>query len=97
MIRTRPLYIAHPDLLINADATRGACRVGLLDEGGVPLAGYGPEEMDPITEDAVDQRLQWRQHPSVAELFGRWVTLDIRLNRAEVFAVRSASWVNGGR
>ena len=65
--------------------------------GGVPLAGYGPEEMDPITEDAVDQRLQWRQHPSVAELFGRWVILDIRLDRAEVFAVRSAAWVNGGR
>lgn len=97
VIRTRPLYIAHPDLLINADATRGSCRVGLLDEGGVPLAGYGPEEMDPITEDAVDQRLQWRQHPSVAELFGRWVILDIRLDRAEVFAVRSAAWVNGGR
>ena len=90
MIRTRPLYIAHPDLLVNADAAGGSLRVGLLDEGGVPLSGYGADNMAAITVDAVDHRLQWREHPSVAELFGRWVSLDIRLERAEVFAVWNA-------
>ena len=88
-IRTRPFRVEHPELLLNVDAAGGQCRVGLLDEGGVPLAGYGVDEMDAVAVDEVNHRLQWRQRESVAALSGRWVSLDIRLKRAEVYAVRN--------
>ena len=75
-------------LRINVDAGQGSCRVGLLDEAGFPIAGYTPADMEPIQADAIDHRLRWREHHSVADLYGRWLSLDIRLERAELFSVR---------
>ena len=86
-VRTRPLRLEQAQLYLNVDAGQGTCQVGLLDEGGFPLPGYRVEDMEPIREDAVDCRLQWCQHRSVADLFGRWISLDIRLRNAQVYAV----------
>ena len=86
---TQPLYIGHPHLALNVDARRGACRVGLLDEGGFPIEGYTLDEMTPICEDSINRPLVWRDRRSVSELFGRWIALDIRLQRSELFAVHN--------
>ena len=90
-LRTRPLFMAHPYMTINVDALGGACRVGLLDEGGVPIPGYEAADMDPIEDDAVDRRLRWKGNDSVSELYGRWICIDIRLERAEVYAIKLVS------
>ena len=90
-IRTRPLFVGCPELRINVDAGVGSCQVGLCDEGGYPLSGYTTEDMVPIQEDSVDYRLHWREQTSVAELYGRWISLDIRLNKAELYAVRNTN------
>ena len=90
-IRTRPLFMERPQLQINVDAGQGSCRVGLLDEAGFPIAGYTPEDMEPIQADTVDHRLRWREHDSVTDQYGRWLSLDIRLEQAELFAVRNGS------
>ena len=87
-IRTRPLFMEREQLRINVDASQGVCRVGLLDEAGFPIAGYTPADMAPIQADAIDHRLRWREHDSVADLYGRWLSLDIRLERAELFSIR---------
>ena len=87
-IRTRPLFMEREQLRINVAAGQGSCRVGLLDEAGLPIAGYTPADMEPIQADAIDHRLRWREHHSVASLYGRWLSLDIRLEGAELFSVR---------
>lgn len=88
-IRTRPFRIDHPDLLVNVDAARGACRVALLDEGGVSLAGYGAHEAEAIAGDVVAHPARWRERASVAELHGRWLSAQIELQGAELFRVRT--------
>ena len=90
-IRTRPLFMERPQLRINVDAGRGSCRVGLLDEAGFPLDGYTPDDMEPIQEDSIEHRLHWRERHSVADLYGRWISLDIRLTDAELYAVHNGS------
>lgn len=90
-IRTRPMFIDTPQLHINIDARQGSCQVGLLDEAGFPIKGYTPEDMEPIRLDSVDHALNWKEHDSVAELYGRWISLDIKQSHAELFAVRNQS------
>ena len=97
IIRTRPLRIDHPDLLVNVDAGGdGSCRVGLLDEGGAPLAGYGPEDMEAIRGDHLGQPLRWRDRESVAGLHGRWITLEVELQGAELFAIHNRNAAAAG-
>ena len=61
--------------------------MGLLDEGGAPLAGYGPDDMEPIRGDHLGHPLHWRDRDTVGDLHGRWITLEIELQGAELFAV----------
>ena len=63
--------------------------MGLLDEGGAPLAGYGPDDMEPVRGDHLGHPLRWRDRDSVAGLHGRWITLEIELQGAELFAVHN--------
>jgi hypothetical protein len=94
-VRTRPTRIDHPDLLINVDATGGRCGVEILDEGGVPLPGYTFDDAEPISDDAVDRRLRWREHDSVSGLHGRWLSLQIELRGAELFRIHGATQTGG--
>ena len=96
LIRTRPLRMDQPDLLLNVDANGGSCRVGLLDEGGAPLAGYGPEDMEAIRGDHLGQPLRWGDRESVAGLHGRWITLEVELQGAELFAIHNRNAAASG-
>ena len=90
-LRTRPMFVWHPHLTVNVNSAGGAFRVGLLDEGGVPLPGFGIEEMEPIGVDAIEHRLQWRNRESISELHGRWISLAIEMSGAELFAVHNTA------
>ena len=88
-VRTRPLLVEHDHLTVNVDAARGACRVGLLDEAGLPVPGFTPEDAEPIHQDTTAGRPRWGAQASIAHLAGCWISLDIRLKGAELFAVRN--------
>ena len=90
-MRTRPMFVQHPHLTVNVNSAGGAFRVGLLDEGGVALPGFGIEEMESISVDAIEHHLQWRNRGSISELHGRWISLEIEMQGSELFAVHNTA------
>ena len=83
---TQAQELRHPSLRINVNASRGLCRVGLLDLIGRPYPGFSVDECDPVTEDVLEHPITWRGQ-SCHSLIYRPVRLDIRLAQAQLYSV----------
>jgi hypothetical protein len=84
---TRPLVFEGRRLVLNV-AAEGSLGVGLLDEAQRPIPGFTLAECDPISVDSVRKTVSWRGHDDVSRLAGKVVRLQLRMQRAKLFALQ---------
>jgi hypothetical protein len=58
-VETKPLRLASPRLAVNADASRGELRVGILEADGTPVPGLSPQDCQPLRTDATRHAPRW--------------------------------------
>lgn len=76
-------------LELNADAAGGTVRVEVLDAAGRRLPGFLAEDAVPVTGDALDHEVRWRER-RIGDLPQGEIMLRLHLDRATLYAVR---WV----
>ncbi|MCS7025073.1 MAG: LamG domain-containing protein [Bryobacteraceae bacterium] len=89
-ILTRPLRFEGKHLRLNIDTGAvGFAQVGILDEQGKPLDGYGVEECVYINGDFLKHPVEWMSKGTdVSELAGRSVRLYFRMRGARLYAMQ---------
>jgi len=76
-------------LTVNAKANFfGSVVVEVLDEQGQPIENFTAADCIPMTEDAVNGAIAWRERSNLAELAGRSVKLRFGLKNARLYAYR---------
>ena len=97
-IRTRVFAWSGGELAINADARRcmsmdprffsGSIRVEVLDEAGVPTAGFTRDDCEPFTDDTKGEcrEVKWRGGKRLAELAGCSISFVFILESANLYA-----------
>lgn len=73
-------------ITVNANATKAAVRVELLDASGYRLPGFTKLDALPLTGDNLRHRVTWKES-DLTKLPAGDVTIRIHLDRAEVFAL----------
>jgi hypothetical protein len=86
-VLTRPLVFEGRRLVLNV-AAEGSLGVGLLDEAQRPIPGLTLAECDPISVDSVRKTVSWRGRDDVSRLAGKVVRLQLRMQRAKLFALQ---------
>ncbi|MBC8355539.1 MAG: hypothetical protein H8E66_26475 [Planctomycetes bacterium] len=76
------------ELAVNVKADNGLCRVEVLDEAGVPIAGYGVEDADGLTIDSVDVVASWNGKSDVRKLLNGPIRLRFHLQNARLYSLR---------
>lgn len=61
-------------------------RVGIEDEAGQPIAGFGLDEADERIGDTIEGVASWRGNTDVTAIAGRAVRLRFALRDADVFS-----------
>lgn len=88
---TPPLVFAGAHLRVNVDCSAaGELWVGINDERGSPLPGYGIDDCISVDRNQTDARVVWRNHGSAAQLIGRPVCLHFRAHAAKLYAFQFA-------
>ena len=89
-VTLKPVMLrSEKDLTINADASKGAIRVELLNQGLYRLPGLTRDDAVPITTDGLRHRVSWKSATSTAFTPGTYV-IRVHLDNAELFAVTLA-------
>jgi len=85
---SRPIDLDGDDckLEINADASRGYLKVGLIDENHRPVSGYSDAECVPLEKDEIHHIVRWRENENLSALGIRRVYFMFRLKDAEIFS-----------
>ena len=84
VVETVPLRCPSGRLVVNADASGGELRVGVLDEEGSPLPGFAEADCVPLGADAVRHTVRWKQHDRLP--VDRPLRLRFRLKNARLFS-----------
>jgi len=79
VLTTRPFLCAGDELLVNAHARRGKLVVEALDENGRPQPGFSAADCQPIAQDGLRVRVQWRQR-ALSALRGHVIRLRFVLH-----------------
>jgi hypothetical protein len=84
-ILTTPLVtLTAKSMTLNVDADGGEVRMQIRDADGKPLPGFSFADFQPITSDALDEPVQFRQ--PLSELKDKPVHLEFKLRNARLFA-----------
>ena len=75
-------------LVLNADASRGSIAVEILDPVLDPIAGRGRAEARPISGDALEHVVTWKDGSALSGLRGRTVRLRIWLRDADLYSLQ---------
>jgi len=59
-LETVPLRFGVGQLIVNADASRGAVRAAIIEADGTPIAGLALADCEPMQADAVDAAMRWK-------------------------------------
>ncbi len=73
-----------------ATSAAGSLRVGLVDERGQPIPGFGREDCDELFGDSVHRIVTWHGRSDLGGLIGRPVALSVTLTEADLYALRFA-------
>jgi hypothetical protein len=89
---TRPLTFEGDRLILNIDTdAHGYALVGLLDEHGVEIPGFGIEESILINGDFIEKEVEWLGPGGVvSELQGRTVRVAFRMRGAKLYSMQFA-------
>ncbi|MHC4477570.1 MAG: LamG domain-containing protein [Planctomycetota bacterium] len=100
-IITRPFVFKGRELILNADASDGYVKVGILNPGQEvmtdystainakkkkPIPVFGINEAIPVTSDSVEHVARWKGNPDVGSLAGQTVRLKIEMQNARLFS-----------
>ena len=85
---TKPLIFEGGNLVLNLETSAaGGVRVGLLDENGQAIKGYGLEDCPEIMGDTLRHTVRWRtQGGDVRALSGKPVRLQFVLRDADLYS-----------
>lgn len=86
-LETKPLRAGAPELVVNADASRGELRVALLEADGRPIAGRGFAEASPLRADRTRWRAAWRDGTAVP--VDRPVRVVLRMTNVRLYSLES--------
>ena len=89
---TPPLVFDGAKLLINLDTSAaGIARVGILDEAGAPIEGFGLDRADLIhTCNEINRVVTWQRKGDVSGLAGKPVRLRFVLQNCDLYAFQFA-------
>ena len=85
---TRPLRLSGDRLILNANAAGGEIRIGLLDENGTPIDGFGSADCLPVRLNNIDTPLTWKDNASVKAMNNRPIRLRITMRNASLYSIR---------
>lgn len=87
---TKPLQLEEPVLSINANASCGYIRYGIMRRDGTWLDGFSFDDCDPMEfTDSVDHALTWKNH-DLREALGQQIRIAVELNGATLHAMTLA-------
>lgn len=84
-IETKPVQLATPRLVVNADAKGGEVRVALLEADGRPIPAFTFEDCTPLVHDATRWEPAW-QNGAVAAT-DRSIRIAIHLRNARLYSL----------
>jgi hypothetical protein len=84
-METKPLRLAAPNLVINADAQGGELRAALLETDGRPIRGFTLGDSVPLQCDATRSIARWKSGANPPT--DRPVRVRLELNRCHVFSL----------
>lgn len=85
---TKPLSFRGAELIVNADCSKGALRVEILDRAGNPIPGFTREDCAPFRGNALRHRMSWRGKSEVSSLAGKPVRLRFHLRAGDLYALQ---------
>lgn len=89
VLLTKPILFEGGKLSINyATAAPGSIRVGIVDEGGWPLARYSAEDCDVIYGDELERAVTWRGQSDLSFLRGKKVQFKFELIDADLYMLQ---------
>ena len=83
---TRPMVFEGRSLSLNANASTGIVKVGLLDASGQPVSPFTEDKCDVNSFNSVDQKVTWDSNGDLSEWSGRPVRLRFHMRHARLYA-----------
>jgi predicted GH43/DUF377 family glycosyl hydrolase len=88
MMTTQPFRVEGKKLLVNADASRGAVTVEILDADGVARPGFGLTDAEPLASDTLAHEVTWKGHSDCSAFMGKVVRLRFGIKQAKLYGFR---------
>lgn len=88
-VETHRLRFGAPEIILNADASRGEVRVALCEADGRPLAGRALADCVPLRADETRWRVRWRGGAAVPT--DRAVKVVIELTGARLYSIAASA------
>jgi hypothetical protein len=85
-LTTKPFVFIGDALEINADAAGGSIRVEALGEDGNPIEGFGKDNAEPLTADAIRHVLKWTGKDDCHLIQAQPIRLRFHLENAKLFS-----------
>jgi hypothetical protein len=91
---TKPLRFTGNRLVLNVDTgATGYVQVGLLDEQGRPIPGFGVDDCVYVNGNEIDYEVEWtdqnlKRTRDVSALAGRPVQLVVRMHGSSLYALQ---------
>lgn len=88
---THPLRCTGRRLLLNyATSGAGSLQIEIQDETGQPIPGFASADMPELYGDELEASATWKQGSDLSRLKGRVIRLRVRLQDADLYALRFA-------
>ena len=75
-------------LVVNVKSDNGHCRIELLDQAGLPIAGYGKDDASDLVMDSVSAGASWNGKADVRQFLQKPVRLRFHLQNARLYSIR---------
>jgi hypothetical protein len=86
-VETKPLQLAGPKIIVNANARGGELRLAILEADGRPIAGFSVAESNALATDATRWAATWKNNSSVPA--DRPVRLVVVMKHARLYSLSS--------